>query len=190
MPFRLAGSNGQRYGETMYITEYALSSILSTVGHRHPECGGKLYCPAERENSIDLFELDPASGQDHEIFAPDTDWGNERVEFWEQHPDRHLWSGDLHSHDSYQNGFLSPKIGQAKGDLGYIEAVFEYNMELDKFFTPILTFDPDGIPVIWSWVCYRKELPDYFYAPLVVVKYREQLPRLTAKSKKNCGNGK
>lgn len=177
MSLRLASNNGQAYGEPVYITEHALSLILNTVGSRLPECGGKLYSPCERDNGIDLFEFDPASGRDHEIFSPNTAWGNERVEFWDKHRDRHRWCGDLHSHDAYENGFLSRKIGPAQGDLGYIEAVFESNPDLDKFYAPVLTFDPDRVPVIWSWVCYRKNWPRYFHAPLMVVKCRENLPR-------------
>ncbi|MCD4785282.1 MAG: hypothetical protein K8T10_15805 [Candidatus Eremiobacteraeota bacterium] len=171
--FRVAGDNGFPIGPPVFITKWALNHLLETIGNMPSESGGKLWGPKGQEG-IDVFEFDN-SGSGESVFRPDSDWGNHRLAFWLRIEDSHIWVGDIHSHPTHWNGFLSKKAGFAKGDLGYIEAVFDYNPEMKRFFSPIITFDPDDVPVIWPWAVEREGLR-VCYSPIKVVAGREYLP--------------
>lgn len=142
------------------FTKEALRDLLVTVGGRPPESGAKLFGPVDGFG-IDVVEFD-VRGSEHAggaIYAPDTEWGSERLEFWIQQPgeERRIWTGDAHSHPG-GFGWPSQRTGPGLGDLGYVKAVFEQNEIQAEFCIPILTGTGSGQPVhVHPWVVLRTD---------------------------------
>ena len=170
MSYRLASDNRFPVGPPTRMTRHAFGSILRSLGSRPPESGGKLFSPVGY-SGVDVYEDDPATAAGGlPCYRPDIEWATSRLMFWANLEDAHQWVGDIHSHPTHWCGFLGP------GDLSYIGRVFNANdvvLRRGNFYAPVLTFDPDGVPVLWSWSV-RRDLT-VFHSPLQLVEGREFL---------------
>lgn len=143
----------------MCITSKALDQVLHTVGSQPPETGGKAFGPRNLLG-IDHFEFDErgSSRANGAIYSPDTQWGDQRLNYWLNQPDDRmkLWTADIHSHPG-QFGRPSHKSGKGLGDLGYVEEVLQQNELMEVFFIPILTNTHREGPVeIHPWMVLRQ----------------------------------
>lgn len=163
--------SNQRTSIPFCITPQALSVVLTTIGRKHPETGGKGFGPTG-SFGVDTFEFD-VRGSSHAsgaVYAPDTEWSDARHDYWQDRPreERKLWVADLHSHPG---GFGRPsgKSGVGLGDLGYVEEVFRDNEWMQYFFIPILTHTGPGREVtITPWLVARDNPHRPLLADLVV----------------------
>ncbi len=163
MNYRVAGTNGFPTGAPMEMSWNALHAVFATVGTRRPESGGKLFARAG-SSRVEVYDDDPAAMRGGlAVYRPDVEWAARRLVFWGTRTDPYEWVGDVHSHPGHACGFLSGE------DLAYIARIFRANATLrgrQRFLAPVLTFDPDGVPVVWPWTV----LPDVtvMYAPFEV----------------------
>lgn len=141
------------------LTPGVLDDILRTVGARRPESGAKLFGPADKLGT-DLVEFDvPGSARaSGTVYAPDVEWGTERVHFHlaQEGSRMRVWHGDLHSHPG-ENGFPSRAVGPGLGDLGYAAEVLTTNPWMEDFFFPILTGAGTPTCTLWPWVMTRQD---------------------------------
>lgn len=159
--------------QPLCFTQEALGTLVGSVGSRPAETGAKLFGPVD-SFGVDVVEFD-VRGSEHArgaVYAPDTRWGNERLNHWLSQPggDQRLWTGDAHSHPA---GVFhpSPKVGSGLGDLGYVESVFEHNEAQYEFVIPILTNTGQGpeTPVrVNPWVVLRSDPHTPLWADLVI----------------------
>ena len=126
----------------MCFTQEALNKMMSSVGQRLPETGAKGFSPIDLVG-FDVVEYDArgsakASGA---VYSPDVSWGGERQEYHLNAENMREWSGDIHSHPygEWSGRPSSSASGSAKGDLGYVRAVFEMNDSMQYFLLPIIT---------------------------------------------------
>ena len=143
----------------MCFTQEALDELMSSVGRRLPETGAKGFSPIDGVG-FDVVEYDvrgsaKASGS---VYSPDVSWGIERQEFHLNAENMRGWSGDIHSHPygEWSGRPSSSASGSAKGDLGYVRAVFEMNESMQYFLLPIITHGPmvlrSGSTVTGAWL--------------------------------------
>ena len=161
--YRVAGSHGYPIGRELRITAAALVTMLTTLGRNPAESGGKLYAPTDLA-AVTVYEHDMLAGAGQPTYRPDIGWASERLKFWQSAPVPHVWLGDAHSHPTHWCGFLS------RQDVDYISEIFSANELLAKigtFLAPTVTFDPDGVPVVWPWAVQADRT--VWYSPLAVV---------------------
>jgi len=122
----------------MCFTSEAIAQIAETIGKLPPETGAKMWGPLDRLGVTHIeFDFNGSARAGGAVYAPDVEWGNERVAFWLQQDPPTLWSGDVHSHPGSMFR-PSGKAGPGLGDLGYAEAVFEANESMQFFMMPIV----------------------------------------------------
>lgn len=150
----------------MCITPKALYHISQTIGRFAPETGGKLFGSTDRMG-IEVFEFDNNGSQQAKatVYAPDTEWGTQRVEHHINANPARFWWGDIHSHPS---GYGEPSraVGDGLGDLGYATKVFEENEAPLWYFMPILTQQANGI-FISPFIVHRDRPHQPFIAPAI-----------------------
>jgi hypothetical protein len=147
------------------FTPEATDVAIGTVGIRPPETGAKLFGPMDGFG-VDTVEFDErgsarASGG---VYAPDTEWGNERVEYWLKQDPPKLWTGDLHSHPGSM-ARPSGRAGKGLGDMGYVESVFQSNDIIQDFAIPIV------LPI-------TRHCPSVEIAPWIVSRNDPLTPKL------------
>ena len=154
----------------MCFTPAALEALLDSVGRYPAETGAKGFGPKDRIG-FDVIEFDDGGSRQAQgaMYSPDVPWGEDRCQHHLEQPDDavRLWTGDLHSHPGHA-ARPSVKVGEALGDLGYVEAVFAANEAMECFFIPILTGGATGDVLIHPWMCHRSEPFRPFIAELSV----------------------
>lgn len=153
------------------ITRRALADVLTTIGQKPPETGGKGF-GSMTGFGVDTFEFDAygSSGASGSVYAPDTEWSDARHDYWQAWPprERKLWVADLHSHPGSLES-PSGKNGAGLGDLGYVEEIFRENEWMQHFFVVILSRTGDGREVtVTPWLVSRDSPHRPLLADLVV----------------------
>ena len=163
----------------LFLTPEVVQGILETVGSHPPETGSKLFGPKDL-GGADVIEMDErgSASASAAMYAPDTEWGDERMSFWLNQPEEHVraWHGDVHSHPG-DLGFPSAASGPGKGDLGYAAAVFEHNEAMQDYFLPIITGSGSDSCTLWPWVVSRDQPSEPRFAEVHICSIEEFPPR-------------
>jgi len=110
---------------------------------------------------IDVFEFDNRGSElaGATVYAPDVQWGDQRVEYHINAEIARSWWGDIHSHP---RGFGEPSraVGDGLGDLGYAAKVFRLNEAPLWYFMPIVS-----TTLVFHADCYAR-FEWYFYKPV------------------------
>ncbi|MCD4785284.1 MAG: hypothetical protein K8T10_15815 [Candidatus Eremiobacteraeota bacterium] len=170
----ILGSKVEKSPLPMCFTNEAIRELLLTVGKLPPETGAKGFGPKDLMGFDRIeFDINGSRQANGVVYAPDKDWGSERVHYHLDVPETimRVWNGDIHTHPGKKFGRPSSKSGEGLGDMGYVEEVFRQNEWMEFFALPILTNTGKGkIPRLWPWICRRGNPPELYFAELVVCK--------------------
>lgn len=130
----------------MTIGGQGLARLQETLGARYPESRGKVFGPLG-SSSVEVYEDDPAAAEGGlPAYRSDIEWAAGRLVYWGKCRCPYEWVDDSHRQPDHSFGLLG---GQ---DLSHVAKVFSVNPMVGRrgmFVAPVLTFDPDGVPVLW-----------------------------------------
>lgn len=152
----------------MVIFQSAYDEIMSTVGSRLPESGGILLGSRE-DFTVQKFVHDANGRTSGGAYDPDMDFINGTIKReWKENGLALL--GFIHSHPRGVSR-LSGDYGNATGDIGYTNAIFNAIPALDKFLVPIMYSPADGGSLeIFPYIAFRDDVENYQKASLFIIE--------------------